>query len=280
MKHYLAYKNQIRGLADVHETVKTVEKIAASSVHYLDQEVDHLMRYEQIVDRILKRLSHFHNEYHNPLFKNNSRGKKAALLITGDRGLTGGLWRGVFDLYETVKDQYGAVIIIGAKAKGYMREIGYHVTKEFPGISDENMDETFRDVATYCYAAFRENDFSSIDVIYPHYESLGVQHSLLTPFLPFVFTGEEGDTKDGFPLIEPSRTIVFNRLLQKYISIYFKKIITDAILSEHAARTVAMEDASTKTKSLIAEISLHYQKERHRASTQQQLESFMAHRNI
>ena len=60
MKSYLVYKNQMQGVKDVSETVKTVEKIAASSVHFLKQEVSNLNGYAAEVDHLAAVYLHLH----------------------------------------------------------------------------------------------------------------------------------------------------------------------------------------------------------------------------
>ena len=51
-------------------------------------------------------------------------------------------------------------------------------------------------------------------------------------------------------------------------------------LSELSARTVAMEQATAKTKELIQKLTINYTKERRRVVTQRQLESFAARKII
>ena len=54
MKSYIMYKNQISGVKDVSETIKTVEKIAASSVHSLKRQVSNLNLYVDEIEKTLR----------------------------------------------------------------------------------------------------------------------------------------------------------------------------------------------------------------------------------
>ena len=92
--------------------------------------------------------------------------------------------------------------------------------------------------------------------------------------------GSETEPRSGLPIFEPSKKEVFKALTQKYIGMFFRKIVMETKLSELSARTVAMEHASAKTDELIKKISLNYLKERRRAITQKQLESFAVHKII
>jgi F0F1-type ATP synthase gamma subunit len=117
MKTFLAYKNQVQGFRDVLETVKTVEKIAASSIHFLKQKVYNLNIYASEIERVLARLSLFYQKKNNPLLKKRTKGKKALVILTGNKGLVGGLWHQIINSFLENLKPYQAVIAVGAKAK-------------------------------------------------------------------------------------------------------------------------------------------------------------------
>ena len=76
MKSYITHKNQMQGIKDVSETVKAVEKIAASSVHFLKQEVSDLNSYAVEIERILARLFLFYQKKNHPLLRKRDVGRK------------------------------------------------------------------------------------------------------------------------------------------------------------------------------------------------------------
>ena len=82
------------------------------------------------------------------------------------------------------------------------------------------------------------------------------------------------------PIFEPSKANFFNRLLQKYIGIYFHKLMIETKLSELSARTIAAENASDKTNEFIKKLTFDFMKERRKYVTQKQLESFSVHKMI
>lgn len=270
MKSYITYKNQIQGVEDVSETVKTVEKIAASSVHFLKQEVYNLNAYAAEIERILTRLSLLYQKKEHPLLRKKQAGKKALVILTGDKGLVSGLWHQVVNEFlENVK-QYQSVIVIGAKGENYLKE------ENIQFISKQTETAT-----NYIFDEFKKGAFARIDILYPQFVSLAEQTPNFTQFLPFEFRLiEKREDREGLPIFEPSKQKVFDQLLQKYIGIFFYKIIMETKLSELSARTVAMEHASAKTDELIQKLTIDYTKQRRRVVTQRQLESFSAHKVI
>jgi len=274
MKSYIAHKNQIQGVKDVSETVKTVEKIAASSVHFLKQEVSELNTYAAEIERVLTRLFLFYQKEDHPLLQKRTMGRKTLVVITGDKGLVGGLWHGVINTFLKNVKQYQSIIVIGAKGENYLKEENIPIIKSFTLLEIEP-------ISNYIFKEFKKGIFSQVDILYPQFIFLAEQTPNFIPFLPFEFKpAKEKKSSEGLPIFEPSKRKIFDNLLQKYIEVFFHKIIMETKLSELSARTVAMEHATTKTEELIQKSTLDYTKERRRIITQRQLESFTAHKII
>ena len=285
MKSYIVYKNQIQGIRDVSETVKAAEKIAASSIHFLKQNVSNLNAYAVEVEKALIRLSLFYQKKNNPLLQKRETGRKTLVILTGDKGLVGGLWHSIINTFLENAKQYRSIIAVGAKGEYYLKEEGIPIIKLFTCFFDVPQKEEIKHITDYIFNEFKKGIFSQVDILYPQFVSLAKQKPNLIQFLPFEFTplkitnynGRE-KSGEGLPIFEPSKQKVFDKLLQKYIGIFFYKIIMETKLSEFSARAVAMEHAATKTEGLIQKLTLDYAKERRRIITQRQLESFTSHK--
>jgi F-type H+-transporting ATPase subunit gamma len=280
MKSYITYKNQIQGIKNVSETVKTVEKIAASSVHFLKNEVSSLNIYASKLEEVLTRLSLFYQKKNHPLLQRIGDGGKTLVILTSGKGLVGGLWHGVINVFLENAKQYQSIIVIGAKGRNYLKEEDMQIIKSFTNFFDIPQKEEVENVTDYIFDEFKKGTFSQIDILYPRFVSLAEQTPTLVPFIPFNFKLKKEESGDGLPIFEPSGQRIFDRLLQKYIEVFFHKIMMETKLSELSARTVAMEHAATKTEEIVQKLTLDYTKQRRRIITQRQLESFTAHKII
>lgn len=276
MKSYITYKNQIEGFKDVLETVKATEKIAASYIHFLRKKVSSINTYLLEIEKILSRLSSFYKKKSNPLLQKRKRGKKALVILTGDKGLVRGLWHKVINTFLEKIKMYQSIIVIGAKGEKYLKEENVQIVKSFTAEKGE-----INSITNYIFSEFRKEEFSQVNILYPSFVSLAQQTPNFVLFLPFEFEkDEEKKAGEGFPIFEPSKEKVFDNLLEKYIGSFFYKIFLETKLSELSARTVAMEHAKAKTEELIGKLMLDYTKQRRRIITQRQLESFAAHKII
>lgn len=281
MKNYIGYKNQINGLQDVLQTVKTTEKIAASSVHLLKTDVNYLGIYSKHIQNTLTRLSLYHKNQKHPLLSENNHSPKALLILTGDKGLVGGLWHNLISSFIKGDAVYHSIIIYGAKGKNYLTEEKAADKKSF-NILNKNAEEIkIEDLIDYVFETFKKEKFSTMDILYPEFISLAVQEPRFVSFLPFKFELENKiatENSIGLPIFESSKEKIFDELLQKYTEVFLRKIILETKLSELSARTVSMEHATAKTEGFIKQAELSFVKERRRLFTQRQLESFTSHK--
>ncbi|MDP3970094.1 MAG: FoF1 ATP synthase subunit gamma [bacterium] len=272
-------KDQIYGFQDVSETVKTVEKIAASFVHTLKQEVSNLHAYKFEIENVLSQLLVYYKKREHPLLQKNSTGTKALVILTGNKGLVGGLWHSIINKYLEKNKEYQSIVTIGTKGKKFLEEERIGVINDFTYFSDIPSEEEIINMTNYFFEKYKKGSFSQVDILFPQFVSFAEQTPQIIPFLPFVFTlNEDMSNKEGLPIFEPSKQKVFHMLLQKYIGVYFYSIIIEAKLSEFSARTIAMEHAAVKTSELVEQLLLDYEKEKRRTVTQNQLESFVAHK--
>ena len=107
METNLNYNNKVKGFKDVLETVKSKEKISASSFHFLEMETANLNQYTDFIERILARLSLFYQKKDHPFLQQRKTGEKMLIIITADKGLVGGLWHKVINTFlEKIGDYY------------------------------------------------------------------------------------------------------------------------------------------------------------------------------
>ncbi len=284
MKNYLSYKNELIGLQDVAETLKTVEKIAASSIHFLKNKSQALASYAEAIDSILGRLSLFmpQNYASQPLLCKKGN-KKILLLLTGNKGLVGGLYHNLINAVP--QKTYFKIIVAGKRGESYARETFPETSLVFLKIADDFQPQDASLISQVLFDEFKKEDISTIDILYPKFISLTRQTPQLVQFLPFDFKPSAQKTANpqnlpqdlGLPIIEPSSREIAENLIEKYALAAFYRIFAEAKLSELSARTVVTEHAHSKTEKNIRYACLDYFKNRRRLITQKQLESFVVH---
>lgn len=291
MKKYLIYKRRINEFENVGETVRIIEKTAASHIHLLKKQVNILSDYKKDVGTVLKRLSKFWQGKKHPLLEKRGAGIKAILIITGDKGIVGGLYHNLINRILERKNYYQKIWVLGKKGMEYLNEENIKA-ELLPFESDGLINpDKIEEMGTIFFNYFQNNNPQSVDILYPRFISLTKQEPIIANFLPFDFKGASENEEDefiksgpedneGFPIFEPSKKDIFSPLLKKYISIFLIELALETKLSEFSARTITAEHAVSVTKDIVRDLNLKFLKERRKLLTQKQLESFIAHQTI
>ena len=288
MKTYFKYKNDIQGFEDVSGTIKATEKIASASIHSLKLEVGQLNDYMSELERMLSRVSEFYFNAKEPLFEKRNSGGKAMILITGDKGLVGGMYHNLANFLIDKINNEDIIITIGKKGRKYLEEEGVVVDRSFFDMSGAPSEESVSSITDYVFKIFETRNIAQVDIIYPRFIALSAQEPTSLTFLPFEFKDELGtdgkiidiEVEPGFPIFEQAKKEISADLVKKYISLFFHRIMLESKLSEYSARMVAMENASVKTEELIKKLSLRYFKAKKKFITKTQIESFIVHKII
>lgn len=281
MKNYLEFKNKLIGLKEVKETIKAIEKVAASKVYSFKKQDEILKNYLEEIRRILYRLSFFISAIKNSLFLENKGVNKSLLIfITGDKGLAGGYYSNLFEKFLANYRDYDEFIIFGRKGKEFFenRKISFLKYYPFKSLNFEEV-EKFLDLI---FSFYLNKKFKKIDIIYSSFKSLVIQESLLVTYLPFLAEFEKRKDKNkeivGLPIFEPKKQQIIKFLTDKIIKFYFYQILMDAKLSELSSRAVAMEKASRETEKIIKKLTNDFLKQRRKELTKAQIEEYFAHK--
>ncbi len=289
MKAYISYKENIRGFQDVSATVKTVEKVAASSISSLKKEVAAMQQYLNYLDTVLGTLLNFYlpADHYLLIPPRHPAHKKALIILAGDKGLVGGLWHNLVSHLLSVSHDYHYIILRGDKGKRFLMEEEMKWWKFYAQQDFDNEETQSSQLMEMVFEGIRNQSFDQVDVLYPQFDSLAQQLPTIATLVPFNFDhrlGEQGKTNsqsaEGLPVFEGSKKELFDRLLQKYIKVFFYQIIMETKLSELSARTVAMEHASVMSDRLVRQMFAEFLKARRQTMTQKQLEIFSIHRNL
>lgn len=177
---------------------------------------------------------------------------KETMSILSDRGYS----EGDVDIYA-----------IGHKFAESARNSGYELSGEFNEMSEKPDYQKACDLSHTLLHDYINGNVSQVIFIYSHFVSMGSQPVVLENYLPLPFNVESDGNDYIDYILEPSPLSLAKDLLPKVLKLKVYTVMLDASASEHAARTIAMQVASDNAQSLIAELTLVYNKSRQQAIT-------------
>ena len=102
--------------------------------------------------------------------------------------------------------------------------------------------------------AFLSGEVDAVYALYMHHVNTMVHSPTLRRLLPAEIPQES--TEYGQTIFEPSPAEVFNSLLPRYIDVLLYTVLLNAKCSEHAARMVAMRQATDNADEMIEALTL------------------------
>jgi len=280
MHTYTQFKNSELMVAGVGDMVRTIEKIAASRLHLMNEEVVRLTSYIAELERVLFYLAGSEEVTDHPLTIPKSEGERVLVVVGSNKGLVGGLHNTLIALFQEHAHEYQRIIAVGRRVKQLFEEEAV-VPDSYFEASDEDIEEAkVTAVADYLFTSFTGGAWREVDVLYPKYLTLSRQEPVIEQYLPFLFQSDKdaahtiSPLQGSLPVFEPSRKRVYARFLDLYIRVRFYRLMLDAKLSELSARTIEMEHAATKADGMLAKIRHDFARERRANNTLKQLSSY------
>lgn len=214
----------------------------------------------------------------HPLLAKNGLGEKTfVVLISTNKGLCGSLNTDLFRALDAWYPRGAEVdfVTLGSKGERFLSRTGRNLTADF---SQDNFLDSTPALSRMAQEGFLNGTYTKCEVVYTEFISALKHEPARGELLPFtepsfakategrgssLSEAEEG--KEGTAidlLVEPSYDVVLQTLLPHVIEIQLRRAILEAEASEHAARMLAMKNATDNAKDLIEALTLAYNKVR------------------
>jgi F-type H+-transporting ATPase subunit gamma len=206
------------------------------------------------------------------------------VLCSGDRGLAGAYNTNIvrFALQRFGKSsQPVAYITIGRKGRDMMLRRRQRIIAEFSNLPAA---PSFADVSAIGRMAvdeFLNGDVDEVYLVYTEFINLVRQVPTLKKLLPLEVDGGEGRVAAFEPhkqgpaaayIYEPDQAQILDEIIPRFTALQVYQAVMQSLASEHAARMVAMKNATDSATSLAGALQLEYNKARQQTITNEMLD--------
>jgi len=271
---------RIRSIKNIAQVTRALEAVSASKVNKAVAQVEGTRPYAAKAWQVLKHVAmQPGSESLHPLLTNRVDVKKTlVLLLSSDRGLAGAYNTNIirFDM-RSFGDKHDIVeyITVGKKGRDLIMRRGGNVVAEF---SDLPAAPSFMDVSAIGHLAvekFLEGDVDEVYLVYTNYINMAKQIPVMKKLLPLAvddsdaLVREYGTAKKmrAAYIYEPSPEEILDEVIPKFTALQVYQAILESLASEHAARMVAMRNATDNAHELVDALQLEYNKVRQQTIT-------------
>ena len=283
---------RIRSVNNISQVTRALEAVSASRVRKAEQLVRATRPYASKAWQVLRHLSlqPGRNYIHPLLTQRESVKQVLVVLIIGNRGLAGAYNTNILRFaLESCRGSDAPVsyVVVGRKGRDMLLRRGERVLAEF---SDLPAEPTFADVSAIGRLAieeYLEGRADQVFLVYTDFVNFLRQDPSMKLLLPLELDAAEipigrgdwaGQRRDerrvmaGAYLYEPSAEAMIERIVPRLTELQVFQAILESQASEHAARMVAMRNATENAIDLAGALRLDYNKARQQAITSEMLD--------
>jgi F-type H+-transporting ATPase subunit gamma len=282
-------KTRIKSINETRQIVKAMKLISAAKLKKARQQLEETRPYFNKVElTIAEILAHSEGiEESNIYFEGAKRALKehdkdtkntvGLIILTGDKGMAGGYNHNIIKLAEGMAKDAGdpLLFVAGNIGRNHYSRSHYRIYEEFDYPVQNPTVRRAKDITKIILDLYVAGELDEVYIVFTSMASTIKQVPQAIRLLPLnleVLKAELGLDNlvvNSSMNYEPSVKDVFDVLIPKYLKGVVYGAFVEAFTSEQSARMTAMDNAMTNADEMLRKLSIHYNRARQAAITQE-----------
>ena len=271
---------RIRSVKNISQVTRALETVSASKVRKAIVAVTATRSYATKAWQVLRHVAEQpgRDSLHPLLAKRKEVKNTLVVVITGDRGLAGAYNSNVIRFVASHFDQNPVpvkYIAVGRKGRDLLIRRRKNVIADFSNLPAA---PSFTDVSAIGRLAvdeFMKGEVDEVYLVYTDFINMARQIATVKKLLPLELEGEGlvedfGGQHNGPSAAyeyEPDMRSLLDEIIPRFTALQVYQAVLESQASEHAARMVAMRNATDNAKELVGALQLAYNKVRQQTIT-------------
>jgi F-type H+-transporting ATPase subunit gamma len=277
-------------ITNTRKITKTMEMVATARLARTHHAAVAARPYARGLEELIADLAADADSFSHPLLRAHGQARRAVVVVlTSDRGLCGAfnsnIVRQARGLHAELSGRSVApeYIAHGRKAAGAIRRAGYSLTKTYLGVSDKPAYARADEIGSALIARYLAGEIDEAYLVYSSFASRTAQVPCTARLLPMAAPASASKATAGKPSADESRVVrrrawyLFHpgsaEILAAVLPLALKNSIFTAMLEttagEHAARRLAMKNATDAADDMIGALTRAYNRARQYKITQE-----------
>ena len=281
-------KSRIISVQNTRKITSAMKMVSSAKLHKAQILIESMLPYQQQLDKILRNFLSGEISIDSPFIAERKVRRVAIVLFSSNSSLCGGFNSNVIKEFLHLIGEYRRlgqdniwIYPVGKKIEETVIKMGFSPKGSFQHLSEKPTYEQASLLAHELMNIFANKEVDRVELVYHHFKSIGVQTIVRNLFLPIdLLQIEEREqeleekehvlAKDY--IVEPSVEQLIADLLPQVLCSKLFTACIDSNASEHAARLIAMQNATDNANDLIQDLTKQYNKGRQQAITNELLD--------
>lgn len=272
---------RIKSVKNISQVTRALEAVSAAKVRKAIQALSATRSYATKAWQVLNHITNQPGTLNlHPLLTPRANPKNALVIVmTADRGLAGAYNTNIIRYVLQRFDKYHLpvkYITVGRKGRDLLLRMRKPVIADFSNLPSAPKFSAVSAIGRLAVDDFIIEDVDEVFLVYTDFVSMARQVTNVKKLLPLeIGTGEGLVTDFGehhtAPAaayeFEPDQKDILDEMIPRFTALQIYQAILESQASEHAARMVAMRNATDNAKELVSALQLAYNKVRQQGIT-------------
>ena len=261
------------------KTTKITNAMMLVSTSKLGRSQQKMVKTRPFAKKIAETLGHFiscEDSNTHPFLQSRDKVEAVGIIvISSDKGLCGGLnhviFKKVLQTMQAYEQQNIAcpLAVIGKKGYQFFSKLQANIITHIEELSPE---PKVREIGEFIYQVvgrYYTNQIQQVLIFSNEFESILIQKPRVQTLLPIKSIPTNESNIHYQYEYEPNKEDIVSGLLKSYLESIVYQSLVENIACEHAARMIAMKNATDNAKSIIHDLQLAYNKARQASITKE-----------
>ena len=272
---------RIKSVKNISQVTRALEAVSAAKVRKAIQALTATRSYATKAWQVLRHITNQPGSLNlHPLLIARANPKNALVIVmTADRGLAGAYNTNVIRYVLQQFDKYRLpvkYITVGRKGRDLLLRMRKPVLADFSNLPSAPKFSSVSAIGRLAVDDFINGEVDEVFLIYTDFVSMSRQVTTMKKLLPLeiesaaqlVHEFEQPHTGPAAAYeFEPDQKEILDEMIPRFTALQVYQAILESQASEHAARMVAMRNATDNAKELVSALQLAYNKVRQQAIT-------------
>jgi F-type H+-transporting ATPase subunit gamma len=272
---------RIKSVKNISQVTRALEAVSAAKVRKAIQALNATRSYATKAWQVL---THITNQpgslnLHPLLTPRNNPQNALVIVMTADRGLAGAYNTNIIRYVLQRFDKYHLpvkYVTVGRKGRDLLLRLRKPILADFSNLPSTPKFGAVSAIGRLVVDEFTQGDVDEVFLIYTDFVSIARQETNVKQLLPLEMGNREGLVQDfgehhtgpaAAYEFEPDQKDILDEMIPRFTALQVYQAVLESQASEHAARMVAMRNATDNAKELVTDLQLAYNKVRQQVIT-------------
>jgi F-type H+-transporting ATPase subunit gamma len=271
---------RIKSVKNISQVTRALEAVSAAKVRKAIQALAATRSYATKAWQVLTHITNQPGTVNlHPLLTPRPKPQNALVIVmTADRGLAGAYNTNVIRYVLQRFDNYRIpvkYITVGRKGRDLLLRMRKPILADFSNLPSAPKFGAVSAIGRLVVDDFVNGEVDEVFLVYTDFVSMARQETNLKKLLPLEISADQlvtdfGEHHTGPAAayeFEPDQKEILDEMIPRFTALQIYQAVLESQASEHAARMVAMRNATDNAKELVTALQLEYNKVRQQAIT-------------